>query len=264
MANEIATLKQFGENPAIKKRFDEVLKERSPQFMASVINVVNNNNYLAKCEPNSIWGSAMVAAALNLPIDSNLGFAAIVPYGNKAQFQMMWKGFVQLAIRSGQYKNLGASVVYEDEIESFDPILDDIKFTPISQRSQRENGEDSKIAGYFAFFELTSGFKKSIYMTKKQVINHAKKYSQAFNSNRDSQWKSNFDAMGKKTVMKLLLSKFGILSVEMQKAITTDQGVIDESGNVQYVDRKDIIQNIEVSEPTPEPTQTTIIDAGDF
>ncbi len=261
MANEIATLKQFGENPAIKRRFDEVLKERAPQFMASVINAVGNNFSLQKCDPNSIWGSAMVAAALNLPIDSNLGFAAIVPYGQKAQFQIMWKGFVQLAIRSGQYKNLGAAVVYNDEIESYDPITDTVVFTPVSGRTQRENGDDSNVFGYYAFFELNSGFRKHILMTKKQVENHAKKYSQAFNSNRDSQWKSNFDAMGKKTVIKLLLSRFGILSVEMQKAIVSDQAAIDEKGEIiDHVDNKPEIQTPKIEAPKVEKAQQVIIE----
>jgi len=236
--NAIVTLKEYGNNPAVKKRFEEVLKNRAPQFLASIINACNTNYSLQKCEPSSVYGAGMVAAALDLPIDNNLGFAAIVPYGTKAQFQMMWKGFVQLAIRSGQYKNLGVNSIYEDEVKTFDPITGDLELTPVDQRKQRDNGDEKKIVGYYAWFELASGFKKTMYMTVKQVENHAKKYSSAYKSGRtDTPWVSMFDSMAQKTVLKLLLSKFGILSIEMQKAITSDQAVLKEDGSIDaYID----------------------------
>jgi len=240
MSNAIATIKAYGSNPAVKARFEEVLKNRAPQFMASIINACNTNASLQKCDPATVFGAGMVAAALDLPVDQNLGFAAIVPYGVKAQFQMMWKGFVQLAIRTGQYKDIGVSSIYEDEVKAYDPITGHIEFNPVEQRKQRDNGEDKKIVGYYAWFELSSGFKKSLYWTVKQVQNHAKKYSKAYGTGRtDTPWTTMFDSMAQKTVLKLLLSKFGMLSIEMQRAITADQAVMKEDGSVDaYADNE--------------------------
>lgn len=236
----IATIKNYGNSPAVKKRFEEVLKNRAPQFMASIVNACSTNYALQKCDPATVYGAAMVAAAIDLPIDQNLGFAAIVPYGSRAQMQIMWKGFVQLAIRSGQYSDIGVSTIYEDEVKAFDPITGHIEFTEVSARKQRENGDDKKIVGYLAWFVLSSGFKKSLYMTVKQVQNHAKKYSKAYGSGKtDTPWSTMFDSMAQKTVLKMLLSKFGMLSIEMRQAITADQAVMKEDGTVDaYADNE--------------------------
>lgn len=246
----------------VKKRFQDVLGKKAPQFMASIVNVVSASAQLKTCDANSIMAAAFVAASFDLPIDSNLGFAALVPYNKSfkdkdgkwqkkklAQFQMMYKGFIQLAIRTGQYEKMNCSEVYEDEILSYNPITGECEFvTDFTQTHQRENGEIDKIVGYYGWFRLVSGFTKELYMSKNECLNHAKKYSQSFrydlNDNKqDSKWSTDFDAMAKKTVIKLLLSKWGILSVEMQRAITDDQKTFDEDGNGDYGDNQpDVIE----------------------
>lgn len=247
----------------VKKRFTDVLGKKAPQFMASIVNVVSASPQLKQCDANSIMAASFVAASFDLPIDSNLGFAALVPYKKSfkdketgqwvkkdlAQFQMMYKGFVQLAIRTGKYEKMNCSEVYEDELRSYNPITGECEFvTDFSQTHQRENGETDKIVGYYAWFRLVSGFTKELYMSKNEVTNHAKKYSQSYrydlNDNKtSSKWSTDFDAMAKKTVIKLLLSKWGILSVEMQRAIADDQKTFDEDGNEEYGDNQpDVIE----------------------
>ena len=240
----------------VKKRFQEVLGKKAPQFMASIVNIVSATPALKKCEPNSIIAAAFVASSFDLPIDSNLGFAALVPYDKSfrnpatgewdkvklAQFQMMYKGFIQLAIRTGEYEKMNCSAVYQDEIIDYNPITGECQFvTEFSTCKQRNNGETDKIVGYYAWFRLKSGFTKELYMSKNEVLNHAKKYSQSYrydlNDNKNSsKWSTDFDAMALKTVIKLLLSKWGILSVEMQKAIQDDQKTFDENGDESYGD----------------------------
>ena len=242
----------------VKKRFSDVLGKKAPQFMASIVNVVSASPQLKACDANSIMAASFVAASFDLPIDSNLGFAALVPYKKRfknpqtkeweskdlAQFQMMYKGFVQLAIRTGQYEKMNCSEVYEDEILSYNPITGECEFvTDFSQTHQRDNGEIDKIVGYYGWFRLGTGFTKELYMSKNEVLNHAKKYSQSYRNdlnynNQNSNWSTNFDAMAKKTVIKLLLSKWGILSIEMQRAITDDQKTFDEDGNEEYGDNQ--------------------------
>lgn len=282
----VAQVKNLLAEESVKARFQEVLGKKAPQFMASIVNVVSASDQLKKCQPNSIMAAAFVAASFDLPIDSNLGFAALVPYKRKlknketgqwvevdlAQFQMMYKGFVQLAIRTGEYEKMNCSVVYEDELKSYNPITGECEFvTDFKDCKQRNNGETDKIAGYYAWFRLRSGFTKELFMNKDEVINHAKTYSQSYrydlkDNKQSSRWTTDFDAMAKKTVIKLLLSKWGILSVEMQKALTDDQKTFDENGNEAYGDNMpDIIEaedpflNAEKNRelPTEEPVEIT-------
>ena len=222
----------------IKKRFEDMLGARAPQFMASITNVVANSNKLQKCDPNSIMAAAFIAASLDLPIDPNLGRAYIVPYGDKAQFQIGYKGFVELAIRTGKYRDMNAVEVYEDEIVSYNPILGKLEFVnDFSKCSQRMSGQKDKIVGYYAYYELLAGFAKGLYMTKEQVIQHAKQYSQSYKAKKmDSPWFTNFDEMAKKTVLKRLLTKFATLSIGEQKAVIEDQKVYDSEGNGEYRD----------------------------
>lgn len=259
----VAQIKMMLNDENIKRRFQDVLGKKAPQFMASIVNVVSASPQLKACDANSVMAAAFVAASFDLPIDSNLGFAALVPYKKSfkdsetgqwykkslAQFQMMYKGFIQLAIRTGQYEKMNCSEVYEDEILSYNPITGECEFvTDFTQTHQRENGETDKIVGYYGWFRLCTGFTKELYMSKGEVTNHAKKYSQSYrydlNDNKtDSKWSTDFDAMAKKTVIKMLLSKWGILSVEMQRAITDDQKTFDEDGNGDYGDNQpDVIE----------------------
>ena len=259
----VAQVKAMLENENVKSRFREVLGQKAPQFMASITNAVSASDQLKTCNANSIMAAAFVAASLDLPIDSNLGFAAIVPYKKNykdpqtgqwqsktlASFQMQYKGFIQLAIRTGKYEKMNCSEVYEDEILSYNPITGECEFvTDFRECHQRENGETDKIVGYYAWFRLSSGFTKELYMSKAEVLNHAEKYSQSYRydkqkNKQSSVWSTNFDAMAKKTVIKLLLSKWGIMSVEMQTAITDDQKTFDEEGAGDYSDNQpDVIE----------------------
>ena len=248
MPNEITTIEtvqKYFVQDNVKEKFSEVLNDKAPQFMTSVVNAIRGNASLQKCEAQSIISSALVAATYDLPIDSNLGFSAIVPYAGKAQFQMMYKGFVQLAIRSGAYKNMHVSEVYEDEIETYNPITGELEFVKAAIKDGfRLKGNTDKIVGYYAMFKLLTGFQKEIYMTAEEVTNHAKKYSASYKQDlnkgwKSSKWTTDFDAMAKKTVLKLLLSKWGILSIDMQRAIQDDQKVYDDGGNSNYSDNPD-------------------------
>ena len=238
----VKQVKQLLSQDKIKEKFGEVLGQKAPQFMASITNTVSGSTQLKKCPANSIIGAAFVAATYDLPIDSNLGFAAIVPYNEsvwnpkkkdwekipKAQFQMMYKGFIQLAIRSGYYERMNYAVVYKDELESYNPITGEIKFVEdFSNCKQRDAGDEANVAGYYAWFRLKTGYSQELYMSKKAVDNHARKYSQAYRydlnkGKKSSKWTTDFEAMALKTVIKLLLSKWGILSVDMQRAIQDD------------------------------------------
>src|SRR3990167_11461181 len=171
----------------------------------------------------------MMAATLDLPVNKNLGFAWIIPYKTKAEFQMGYKGFIQLAIRTGQYQTMNASEIYADEIKSWNPITGVILFTDFSEWKQREAGQTEKIVGYVAFFKLLNGFEKYLYMTVAQMDRHARRYAQSYD-NPKGKWKLDKVPMSLKTVIKLLLSTYGILSIEMQRALNADQGVIVDAG----------------------------------
>ena len=266
MSNELAVVDQVKSaisSDKVKKKFAEVLGKKAPQFLASITNTVIGSSQLQKCDATSIMSAAFVAATYDLPIDSNLGFAAIVPYNNskwnpqtrqydkhmEAQFQIMYKGFIQLAIRSGYYKRMNYAVVYEDELKSYNPITGEIEFVEdFSQCTLRAQGVEETVAGYYARFELTTGYVQELFMSRQTVDNHARKYSQAYRydikeGKKSSKWSTDFQSMALKTVIKLLLSKWGILSVDMQRAIQDDQKVYDESGNGDYSDNQsDLIE----------------------
>lgn len=249
-------LKEKLDSPNIQKRFREILDKKAPQFCASLRNAVTASKSLQACDVNSILGAAFVAATYDLPIDSNLGFSAIVPYNTSvynsvtkrwekvtlAQFQMMYKGFIQLAIRSGYYEAMNYAVVYGDELKAYNPITGEVVFVDdFSTTTMRKEGKPENVVGYYAWFKLRTGFKKALYMTREEVENHALKYSQSYRSDKknnksSSRWSQDFDVMASKTVIKQLLSKWGILSIEMMGAINDDQKVYNANGEGGYVD----------------------------
>jgi len=205
----------------VKRRFEEILGKKAPAFISSIISATKANPQLKVCDPHSILSSAVVAATLDLPINPSLGFAHMVPYSGKAQFQLGWKGFVQLAIRTGQYKTMNAAEVYEGELKSWNRVTGEIDIDLNGKKSDT-------VIGYVAFFKLINGFEKYHYMTMAEVTAHAKRYSKSFGS-QAGQWHLNFNVMALKTVIKLLLSKYGILSVDMQKALQADQAIVVET-----------------------------------
>ena len=230
------SLKAMVNDERTKKKFQEMLGNKAQGFLVSLVNTIGGNAQLQQADPNSVLKAGAIAATLDLPIDPNLGFAYIVPYNNKgkneAQFQMGYKGFIQLAIRSGQYRKINITELYEGQFTSYDPITDVLEYNLSNKLSDT-------VTHYIAYFQTINGFEKYNVMSKEDVIAHAKKFSKTFSS-KYSSWTTNFESMAKKTVLKLLLSKFGILSIEMQTAQKVDQAVIKEVNKdnieVEYVD----------------------------
>ena len=217
---EAKTLKGMLEMPAYKNKFNEMLGKKAAGFISSIIAVANNNKLLAKAEPSTVIGAAAQAAMLDLPINQSLGFAYIVPYKGAAQFQLGYKGYIQLAQRSGQYVDIGAKTVYEGELEYENRLLDKFKF---GERT------GDKVIGYLAYFRLTNGFEKMLFMELDEMIAHAKKYSKSYSGGTEKWGLAEFDVMAEKTVLKRLLSKYGPLSIEsiqMSQALSNDGGVI--------------------------------------
>lgn len=243
----------------IKKRFEEVLGKKAAVFMSSVIAATKANPALSQCEPTSILAAAMQAATLDLPINASLGFCHIVPYSGQGQFQIGYRGLIQLAQRTGLYETMNAALIHEGQLVSEDEFTGEFVF-------KKERTSD-KVVGYLFYFKLLNGYRKQVYWPKEKVEAHGKRYSKSF-TNDKGRWKLDFDAMALKTVVIEGLKKWGPMSVEMQavqKAITTDQGVIDvETGEVlDFPDaNKDEVQTAQPTssrlskvidvEPTPE------------
>lgn len=225
------SLGELMHSPAIIGKLNEVWS--SPQmansFMSSVISVANGNPQLRRAQPMSIIGAAMVAATMQLQVVPTLGQAYLIPYGSQCQLQVGYLGILQLCQRSGQFKKILAAPVHEGEYISGDEFDEDYIF----DKKQRKS---DKVIGYMAKFELLNGFTKVTYWDVDKVKAHASKFSQAFRAGYNSPWKSDFDAMAMKTVLKSIL-KFAPKSIEMQKAMTFDQSVINTNvSDVQDLD----------------------------
>jgi recombination protein RecT len=248
-AVERMTAKSLFNSDAVKHKFQELLGKRATSFITSVLQIVASNDLLAKAEPNSVYHSAAVAATLDLPLNNSLGFAYIVPYNQNvnvngtwqkktvAQFQLGYKGFKQLALRSGQFLTIHATDVREGEIKKHDRLTGEMEFEWIENDTEREK---AKVVGYVSFFKLINGFSQTFYMSVDKLTSHGKKYSQTFQKDKGL-WKDDFHSMCLKTVTKLNLSKNAPLSVEMQKAVVVDQSIINDSDtmDVTYVDNQD-------------------------
>ena len=219
------SLQQLMNSGAVMKKLNDVLgsEKKAASFISSVISVANGNSMLRNAAPMTILGSAMVAATLDLPVVPTLGLAYIVPYKGQAQFQLGYKGLIELAERSGQFKNIIDEVVYEGQLVKKNKFTGEYEFDEDAKTSD-------KVLGYMARMDLVNGFSKTIFWTKEEVEAHAKKYSQAFSRGYSSPWKSDFDAMARKTVLKALFSKYAPKSVAMQQAVKFDQAVIRPDG----------------------------------
>lgn len=228
------------ERPEYKNRFGDVMGQRAPQFLSSLLSLSMTS--MKDVEPKSIIAAAMTAASLDLPINQNLGFAYIIAYkdnnqgGKKvAQFQMGYKGFIQLAQRSRQYRFINACRVFEGELVKYDKVTGELLVDETLKKSDT-------VIGYASYFRLTNGFEHALYMTREQVDKHAKQYSQAYAKGWKSLWATDFDAMALKTVLKLNLQKWGPLSVQMEKGIFEDQAVkLDVDAERRYPDNTDPI-----------------------
>ena len=218
-------------SPAVVGKLNEVWnsQQMANSFMSSVISVANGNPQLRNAEPMSIIGAAMVAATMQLQVIPTLGQCYIIPYGKKAQFQVGYLGLLQLCQRSGQFKKILAAPVHEGEYVSGDEFDEEYVFDKKQKKSD-------KVIGYMAKFELLNGFTKVAYWDIEKVKAHATKFSQAFRAGFNSPWKSDFDAMAQKTVLKSIL-KFAPKSIEMQNAVTFDKSVINtNTSDVQDLD----------------------------
>ena len=233
MTNQVSkrgqfTLKQLMNADVVKEKFNNVLGNRAPQFMTSLINVVNENYQLQKAEPNSVVASALVAAALDLPINQSLGYMYIVPYRQKggaqiASPQIGYKGYIQLAQRSGQYKHLNAIPVYAGELKSWNPLTEEVFYEP-----QQDRDTDEKPVGYLGYMELLNGFSKTVYWTHKQIDDHRKEFSKSGGNDKPKGvWAEHYDAMALKTVLRNLLTKWGPMTVDVQTASMADSGDYD-------------------------------------
>lgn len=245
MANNtgLAAFNSTISNSRTQEYLRSVLAGKKDSFVASLTSLVTNNVNLQQCEPLSLMYVGIKATALNLPLDQNLGFAYAIPYRNtkkgvtEAQFQMGYKGYVQLAIRSGQFSAINVTDIREGEYGGYDLLTGALRVSMVEGREQK------KVIGYAAYMRLTNGFEKSVYWTVDEVEQHAKRYSQTYSSKTDyirnsSKWTTDFDAMAKKTVLKMMLSKYAPLSVEMSDAVRADQAVFSSEGNMQYIDNK--------------------------
>jgi recombination protein RecT len=240
---ENVSLAKYINQDAIKDRFKEVLGERANTFISAIISLANNNKTLKAATPESLTMAGIMAATLDLPVNQNLGFAYIIPYNCKVgdtwitqgQFQIGYKGIIQLAQRSGQFKTINVSDVKEGEVKEFNRLTGEITFDWKTDRTQL------KTVGFVAYFALLNGFSKSLYMTVEQLQRHGLKYSKTYSNEKtkkSSLWETDFDTMAQKTVLKLILSKYAPLSIDMQRAIIADQSIIKDVDtlDVDYTD----------------------------
>jgi len=222
------TTKDFFNQDGIKTHVKRLLGQKSELFISNVLSIVNSSALLQKCDPASIYQSALMATTLDLPLNQNLGFAYIIPYGDKAQFQIGYKGYIQLAQRSGQFLKINACPIYEGQISANNPLTGfEFDFSV----------QSDVIIGYAAYFKLLNGYEQTLFMTIEDLNKHGKKFSQTFKKGFGL-WKDDFESMARKTVLKLLLQRFAPLSIEMQRAEIADQSVIHdaETLEVSYAD----------------------------
>lgn len=249
------TFSAFISTDAMKKKINEIVGgEKGQQFITAIISAVSTNPQLAECDHSTILSAALVGQALNLSPSPQLGQYYMVPFNDNkrgckvAQFQIGYKGYIQLAIRSGYYKKLNVLAIKEGELVKYDALNEDIEVKLIEDEEEREK---APTIGYYAMFEYLNGFRKTLYWTKKHMEAHAEKYSMGYKAHKGyTFWEKDFDGMAYKTMLRQLISKWGIMSVDMQKAMESDMAEIKEDGTYEYVDNE-----FEVTEPIQEETQ---------
>ena len=249
-------------NDAVKNQINNVIGGKNgTKFISAVVSAVNNNPALQECTNQSILSAALLGESLNLSPSPQLGQYYMVPFNDKnkgkvAQFQLGYKGYIQLAIRSGQYKKLNVLAIKEGELIRFDPLEEEIEVRLIEDEEEREN---APTIGYYAMFEYTNGFKKAMYWSKKKMEAHALKYSKGYQAKKGyTFWEKDFDGMAFKTMLRQLISKWGIMSIEMASAMDSDMAVINEDGTKDYVENEtDVIDITEVASEVVQEPETT-------
>ncbi len=253
MANyNLAKVEQFKgvlNSQTFRAQIKNSLKEKAGQFMSSMIDLYSSETSLQNCDPEKVAMECIKAAALDLPIVKSLGYAYVVPYKGVPTFTIGYKGIIQLAQRTGQYQTINADMVYEGELKSKNKLSGEIDLS----------GEkvSDEIVGYFAYFKLLNGYEKTLYMTKEEIIAYATRYSPSYNSNKPSPWKSEFDKMACKTVLRQLIGKYGPTSIAMQKVeMMDDKGMtpqqeMENKANKQMIDVQ-IEETPQQEQPQPE------------
>ena len=251
-------------NDAVKQQINNVVGGKDGQkFISAIVSAVNANPALQECSNQSILSAALLGNSLKLSPSPQLGQYYFVPFndhknGRKvAQFQLGYKGYIQLALRSGQYKKLNVLAIKEGELIKYDPLNEEIEVRIIEDEDEREK---AATIGYYAMFEYLNGFRKTMYWTHSKMERHALNYSQGYKAKKGyTFWEKDFDAMAYKTMLRQLISKWGIMSIEMQTAMDGDMGVIEEDGTINYIDNDnevvaDAVADVNVSEVAPEQT----------
>lgn len=259
-----ATFSMKMSSDKFQSKIMEVLqdKNRAAKFTASISSAVANQPELQACDATTILSSALLGESLNLSPSPQLGQFYLVPYKDRkrgrtvATFQLGYKGYVQLALRSGNYKRLNVLEIKEGELKSWNPLTEEIKINLIDDEVDREL---KPTIGYYVSFEYLNGFSKAMYWTKEKMMSHAKKYSKAYasdtkNGTSYSFWSSQFDEMAKKTMLRQIISKWGIMSTEMNEAFTSDNALINEGQMPEYIDNQEhrierVVETVEESEP---------------
>lgn len=268
------TFSAFLTSDAIKHKINEMVGGRDGQrFITSIISAVSTNPALSECEHSTILSAAMLGESLKLSPSPQLGQYYMVPFKDKkrgckvAQFQLGYKGYIQLAIRSGYYKKLNVLAIKQGELVRFDPLEEEIEVNLVEDDTEREA---LPTIGYYAMFEYQNGFKKAMYWSREKMMAHADKYSMAFSAKAfeklqageipekdlwkySSFWYKDFDSMAYKTMLRQLISKWGIMSIDLQKAMDGDMGTINEDGSVDYVDNYPDESPAPAEEPAPAP-----------
>ena len=276
----------FMTSKAVQNRIGAMVSgDGGPRFISSVVSAVSVNPMLGECDYGTILSAALLGESLKLSPSPQLGQYYMVPFNDKkrgtkvAQFQLGYKGYIQLAIRSGQYKKLNVLAIKEGELVRFDPLNEEIEVRLIEDENEREN---AKTIGYYAMFEYTNGFRKAMYWSREKMIAHADKYSMAFSAAKyhdlmagkipqsemwkySSFWYKDFDGMAYKTMLRQLISKWGIMSIDLQTALNKDMAVTYGDGTVEYVDNSaDFSQGIvDVSPVTSQDEPGEDFSAGD-
>lgn len=245
--NQKQTFSAFLATDAMKKKVNEMVGgEKGQQFVTAIISAVSANPQLAECDNASIVSAALVGQALNLSPSPQLGQFYMVPFNDSkrgckvAQFQIGYKGYIQLAIRSGQYKKLNVLAIKKGELKKYDPLNEEIEVELIENEEDREKEET---IGYYAMFEYLNGFRKTLYWSKEKMEAHALKYSMGYRAKKGyTFWEKDFDGMAYKTMLRQLISKWGIMSIDltMQKALESDMAVINDNGTYDYVDNSEV------------------------
>ena len=264
MANEVVVkekgITSYLATPEVRESIINAIgKDHADAFVSDVVACVQNNENLAKCTNKSIFAAALVSRTVNLPLTPQLGYAYLVPYDNKknengktiyikeAVFQMGWKGYIQLALRSGNFRKIIVTDVRKGEINGFNPFDDEYNIIPVE--FEKRTARDDKgnflvpIVGYYTKIVMTSGFVKEMYMSYDDMLTYAKRYSKAYRNDLNkhttySFWTTSFDDMAKKTMLRQILGKYGLITVELQTAYMHDMAIENEDGSLDYIDNK--------------------------